>query len=554
MKSNLIFKNTKFIIKLIMLKKNFKTIFLLIVLLAFILRFYDLGFKVYNWDEAVHAWITRSLVETGEYSYSPVYHGPMGFYFTAFLNNLFGYSEFVGRILPILAGTLLIVSLYLLRNFIGEKAVLISAFLFTISPTFLYYSRFFRNDIYIALFSLVIFVTGLMFLKTRENKYLILSAISLGLSLSSKENSLINGFIFVSFFVIYFGFQYYNKKINFSKILKNNFQAILLFSGISFLVVTMFYTNFFADFDGLTKSLNSGFEYWFNQHKEEKFGGPFYFYLGRMILYELPILIFGSLGILYFYKHKKNKTMNLFLIYWTISSFLIYSYFEEKMPQVLLNIILPMGILASMYISQKIDIKKLTSFILIISVVLTIFSGIRAVYINPDDSREPIMYAQTKQQIRDFSNLIKENFNENSKLQVLHPVDEGLSSPVYWYLWEFPKENIGEDIEKVTEPIVISLLWNNYEINQKMKEKGYSEKRFYTWGNVEHDENFFNYLNPEFYFFRKIKGNVGEQGIMYLFILKPKVEYITEDLGLSVDVFGKFPALFGYSIEANKSI
>lgn len=503
-------------------KTKFTHAFILLVLLAFMLRFFDLGYKMYNWDEAVTAWITRSLVETNDYSYSPVYHGPLQYYLTSLAFSLFGYSEFAGRILPALAGVLLIALLYPLRNFIGEKATLAAAFLFTISPTFLYYSRFFREDIYISLFTLAIFVCGLLYIKTKESKYVSLAALALGLSLSAKENTLITGFIFVSFFAFYFLYGLYKKFWKFSDLLdaarKYNSHT-MLFIAVTFIVVFAVYTNFFENIEAFGNSIVSGAEYWLGQHQGGKFAAPFYFYLGRMWLYELPILIFGSAAIVHYYK--KKSTLLSFLSYWALLSFVIYSYLQEKMPQLLTNILLPMGILASMYLAEKISSRNI-KYVFAVAVILTLVSGIRAVYINPTDSREPIMYAQTEQQIRDFVKLLGEKASDyggfDAKLQILHPAGEGLSSPVYWYLWDYKnKEYVADNLSKATEPIVISLIWNNETVNEAMKGKGYDEKRFYTWGYVNHDANFWNYLNPRFYFFRQTRDNVSEQGILYLY-------------------------------------
>lgn len=510
-------------------QKTFNKIFAAIMLLSIVLIFFDLSFKIYNWDEAVHAWITRSFMESGEYIYSPVYHGPMQYYFTSIIFDIFGFNEFAGRLLPALAGVLVIATLYPLRKFIGEKATLMSAFMITISPTFLYYSRFFRNDIYIMLFSLVIFTSGLLYTKTKSVKYVILGAIALGLSVTAKENAIITGFIFFSFVALYFLKEVYRRQEKFTNLIKyakkyaSHLEIFILLS--SFVAVAL-YTNLYTNLGELSNSISTGINYWLGQHEGGKFAAPFYFYFGRLFLYELPILIFGSLGILYYLK--RGNTTKLFLIYWTITSFIIYSFLQEKMPQLLLNIILPMSILASIYISEKIFVKNfrknmnyLLTGVLTITLLLTIFAGTRAVYINPTDSSEPLMYAQTEHQIREFISIIdavaSENNGYDTTLQILRRNGEGLSSPVFWYLWDYKnKDYIEDNTTKVSSPIVISLIWNDDEIDKEMIAKGYTKQRFYTWGYINHDKDFSNYFNPNFYFFREA-GEVSEQGIINLY-------------------------------------
>ncbi|MFY9195368.1 MAG: TIGR03663 family protein, partial [Methanoculleus sp.] len=91
---------------------SFERIFLLILLVTIVLRFYHLDLKLFHHDEAIHAWFSYRLLTEGTYSYDPMYHGPFLYYTAAGIFSLLGDSDLVGRILPALFGTLLIPLLY----------------------------------------------------------------------------------------------------------------------------------------------------------------------------------------------------------------------------------------------------------------------------------------------------------------------------------------------------------------------------------------------------------------------------------------------------------
>jgi uncharacterized protein (TIGR03663 family) len=59
---------------------TFERIFLLILVIAFILRFWSLDLKLLHHDEAIHAWFSYDLLTKGAWSYDPSYHGPFLYY------------------------------------------------------------------------------------------------------------------------------------------------------------------------------------------------------------------------------------------------------------------------------------------------------------------------------------------------------------------------------------------------------------------------------------------------------------------------------------------
>ena len=91
---------------------TFERVFLLIFLLAIILRFWHPDLKLFHHDEAIHSWFSFNLLTKGSWIYDPSYHGPFLYYVTAGMFSLFGASDLVARLLPALFGTLLVPLVY----------------------------------------------------------------------------------------------------------------------------------------------------------------------------------------------------------------------------------------------------------------------------------------------------------------------------------------------------------------------------------------------------------------------------------------------------------
>ncbi len=154
---------------------------------AAVLRFWDLGAMALHHDESLHAQYTWYLYSGKGYVHNPLMHGPFLFHSGAAMFFLFGASEATARALPALFGTILVGMPFLLRKQIGMTAVLIAAVLLTFSPTLLYFSRFYRNDMYIAVWTFGMVICIWRYLDEQKNGYLYALAALLALSFATKE-------------------------------------------------------------------------------------------------------------------------------------------------------------------------------------------------------------------------------------------------------------------------------------------------------------------------------------------------------------------------------
>jgi uncharacterized protein (TIGR03663 family) len=179
-----------------LLKLNWeKAIYLAIFLLAVVSRFWDLGARAMSHDESLHALYSYYLYNGAGYTHNPMMHGPFLFHANALVYFLFGDNDFTARIVPALFGVFMVMSPLLLRRWLGRLGAIITSILLLVSPSLLYYSRYIRNDIYITVWTIVLIAALFRFIQDRSPGWFYAGAAVLMLSLATKENAYIFGYI-----------------------------------------------------------------------------------------------------------------------------------------------------------------------------------------------------------------------------------------------------------------------------------------------------------------------------------------------------------------------
>jgi len=186
-------------------KKTSMIILLCILGLSAILMFAKLGERPLHHDEGIHAVFAHKIYKDfNNYGgYDPTYHGPFLYYSNALVYHIFGATDFTARLLPALFGLGLVALVYTFSDRLGRGPSIIIAGMIAISPIMVYFSRFIRNDIYIAVFSVLAVLGVLKYAKTRRGIYMYVASASLALAFCTKENTYIHVFIFVSFVALW---------------------------------------------------------------------------------------------------------------------------------------------------------------------------------------------------------------------------------------------------------------------------------------------------------------------------------------------------------------
>ncbi len=411
---------------------SYERLFFLIFLIAVFLRFYQLDLKFFHHDEAIHAWFSYRLLTEGIYTYDPMYHGPLLYYVTAGMFSIFGDSDLVGRLVPALLGVALVPLLYPIYKlgYFDKKQTLIAALFVAVSPEMVYFSRFLRNDIFILFFTLVLLVALLYYFEKRETKYALIAGAAVGLGMSSKENMPIVVLIFGSYLLYLIG----TRRLELPRRWKTD---LLLGALVTVGIMAAFYSSFGAHPEVLADGWLRAIEHWAAMHQQQRLGGPPYFYIIFFLLYEVPIFIFGLIGVAQFLTgdgrgaravqkiHRffarkadaaalppesldevasgrvfdRREEFMRFSIYWLVLSIGAYAYIGEKVPWLIIHQLLPLIFVA---------VYAMTTKKAAVAVVASIFLVAMTVHVayTPTDINEPIVQVQNSEDLREVMAMI----------------------------------------------------------------------------------------------------------------------------------------------------
>jgi len=164
---------------------------LLIILLAFVSRFYDLESRAMSHDESEHTYFSWLLAENGSYHHTPITHGPLQFHTLAFTYILFGDTDATSRFPVAICGVIAIGMLFFFKRWLGRWGAIAAMALMLVSPYMLYYTRYVRNEALILPFALLMFLSVIRYFETRESRWLYLLAGALTAHYLIKETAFI---------------------------------------------------------------------------------------------------------------------------------------------------------------------------------------------------------------------------------------------------------------------------------------------------------------------------------------------------------------------------
>ncbi len=177
---------------------------ILLIALAALTRFYDLGARVMSHDEINHVALAYEFSQGGGYQYSPVTHGPLQFHLLALSYFLLGDNDFTSR-LPAACFSVASVAFVLLayRRYLGRLGALAAGLLLIISPYMLFYGRYARNEAFIIFWGLLTLYAILRYLESGERKMLFLFTLANALHFVDKATSYIYVALQMLFLALY---------------------------------------------------------------------------------------------------------------------------------------------------------------------------------------------------------------------------------------------------------------------------------------------------------------------------------------------------------------
>lgn len=282
-----------------------------ILCVAIILRFFDLGAKPFHHDESLHAYYSHQIASGGQpYEYQALLHGPFLYFFVGawqFIADIWGggMSDTVARIPAALFGVIAVALPLVVRPQLGNLVTLFLMGSICISPTFTYFSRFLREDAFVIVWSLGFVLLGARSLAERaKNPHhadlaFIAATILLAFHFVNKENAYLHSFLWmlgiVSMLLVSRIFHGENR-LKFSQGIPSK-QTILIAVCSFLMIYVLFYSSFFLHQRGWIAGVLDGLYresliYWWNQNQVRRVDGPFDYHIPIIANYEFFILPF----------------------------------------------------------------------------------------------------------------------------------------------------------------------------------------------------------------------------------------------------------------------
>ena len=455
-----------------------------LLVVAIVLRFLDLGDRPFHHDESQDAYFSYTFFkDLGSYEYNPLLHGPVRFYLTAFLYWIFEPTNFVARLAPALMGVVAVGLPYLLRHRLGRVAAFAAGVMLAVGPSFLYFSRFAREDIYLAAITLLMIVLMFRFLDRPRTLTLCALGALVAVSFGIKESGGVLTAIGAAFFIPAAIVQGKDGQIV-RAIRSVGFEGFLSAVATFVFIYVVIFTQGFTNFDCMTTAITDesgkvveparetscvtaiyyGLEYWTHQQDVARGGDSALLYVSIIIGEEWPVLLLAIVGTVFAFRHP--TTLRLFLVWFFVGVFAFHAYGSERFAWLVIHPLLPLVLLAGLGVQwiwqTRSRIGRPAGLALI--AVGAVYLGIASFVANAKlraDPRNLLVSTQTSEQVRD----IAEQVEELGDVTVTIDSAEGATFPYAWYFRDLEPGYIdGTTAGFVPDTQVLVLTENAYGI------------------------------------------------------------------------------------------
>lgn len=285
-----------------------------IVLLAFtaFTRLYRLEDKPFHHDESLHAFYSNNVAKGTPHQYSALLHGPLLYHLVGAFVWAFGPSDWSTRLPAALCGILLIALPLLARRVTGWAVCLAAMALLAFSPSMMYFGRFLREDVFMAVWTLGFMVGVLVFWRTRAAWALYLAAAALAFQFTNKENTYLHAGMWGAGI---FALSWFAKRLSPPEHAPQAEElppprverAVWINAGVLFATIyVLLYTSFFRHPGGTILALKNALYkeslfYWWEQNRIRRIDGPFDYHLPLLANYEFvlfPLVILAWVRLL----------------------------------------------------------------------------------------------------------------------------------------------------------------------------------------------------------------------------------------------------------------
>jgi uncharacterized protein (TIGR03663 family) len=425
-----------------------------LVVAGLLARLVALGARVAHFDEGrVGYWIGR-YVETGDFHYRYIIHGPFVQHVDHLVFSLFGANDFTLRLVVAVVGAALPLVVLLFREHLDGTELVVAALFLAGNPILLYYSRFFRSTVPVAVFAFAAFGFAVRYWDTRRARYLYAFSVLLALAFTAKENAAVYVLVWLGASGLLLDHELFRPRSaatgtevlrdwwdrnvrrrelrrDLPRFLGHVVVMVLLFAA----VILFFYApragspggvglynavgnpGLFPEVvDATVADLEEGYGYWFGGATEsghrsslvDKYVGFSERLVGTLATYAAVLVGFAVAGFLKERFASANpRNLVMFASYWGAVSFVGYPLGTDIYgPWLAVNVVVPLTIPAAVALATVLRWGRdalaredsvslaVAVFVVVLTVSQMAFLGVSSAYASPLDDENMVQYAQ----------------------------------------------------------------------------------------------------------------------------------------------------------------
>lgn len=460
-----------------------------IAALAFATRLVALDARPMHGDEANQAHKTGVLIEDGVYQYDPhEHHGPSLYYLAELSAAVRGEKTFAEtreatyRIVPVVFSIVAILLLVLVRDGLGNGAVLWAALLAAVSPATVFYSRYFIQESLFVCFTFAVIALGWRYTRSGHWAWAIAAGVAAGLMHATKETCVIAFAAIIAAGVMTRAMGRWRKFDDDTSEWPRSPAAVVGALAIAVVVSATLFSSFFTHPRGIVDSVLTYTSYLGRAAGSDAQAGgaewhkhPWYYYISLLAYTKKPfgpvwsegvILGLAGIGVLFAMVPRKVSPLLCFLSLYTVLTIAAYSVIPYKTPWNALSMLHGGMLLAGFGASELIRTARYLPIRIAVGGVVLVgvwHLGVQAYRANTDfnaDPRNPYVYAHTSTSAVRLAERVQE-------LAAVHPDGKQLLVRVmlpggdYWplpfYLRGNPNTGYwGQPPEALDAPILIT--------------------------------------------------------------------------------------------------
>jgi len=459
---------------------------LAVTIAAIALRLPRLVQRPMHTDEAVHAVKFGHLLEENSYRYDPhEFHGPTLNYFTlipAWVTGVTKFkdlNEFTLRIVPVAFGVLLVFMSFFLTKGLGPAAALFTALFTAVSPAFVFYSRYYIQEMLLVFFTFTAIICGYRYATNKSIKWAVLTGVSLGLMHATKETCII-AFASMLLALLLTMIVQHNRESAGSCLAGSIKSSHILTALVAAVAVSaLFYSSFFTNPHGILDSFAAYNNYFRRAAQNQMHIHPSNYYLKMLIYYRLAngpawseafIVALAAVGFLFAMTKTYTTSFDVplvrFIAFYALIMTIIYSAIPYKTPWSMLGFLHAMILLAGIAAAVLIQIsnsawkKLVVAYILAASIFALAAQAYLQTYYYYAGPANPYVYAHPTNDVLAVTDKINQLAEvvpdgRNIYIQVICPNDDYW--PLPWYLRKFTNVGWWNKVPQNTPPASVIL-------------------------------------------------------------------------------------------------